>query len=178
MEEFKNGQFAKVQLLTDWAWRAKRATLAHYSTTRFRERRHYVLGIMLVFSSAISTSLSGRSLFGFSNAIIDTSLTLFSVVTLGIACVHVFLGDQNRSERHRMAGTKYASVKRDIEQALADIEDGGSVEASKFDSIRRILDQLGEDAPPIPKSIWSKTEAKALNDKRKPSTPQVGSTAD
>lgn len=145
-------------MLAAWSRRAKRAAVAHYESARRLEKRHYSLGVALVFASAATTSLAGRTLFEISGQLLDESMTIVSVLTLGLACVQVFLGDSERAARFKLAGARFAALKREIEHVQVELRlqsvDGNA--AKKVSDIRERLDRLAEDAPSISSRVWLK----------------------
>jgi hypothetical protein len=152
-------------LLHAWSWRAKRAALGHYETARRLDQRHYYIGVTLVIFSVISTTLAGRTLFGLPNTTVDSFMTLFSALTLTVACVHVFLQDQHRADKYRRSGARYAALKRELEQVQSLITNSPP-SAGDLTNLRERLDALGDDALPIPTRVWKATDNQAQKDKR------------
>ena len=151
-------------LLNEWSWRAGRATRGHYETARRLDRRHYYIGVALLSFSVISTTLAGRTLFGLPNTTVDSFMALFSALTLTVACVHVLFQDQHRADRYRRSGAGYAALNRELEQVQSLIINSPP-SAGDLTALRERLDQLGDDAPPIPPRVWKITENQAQKDK-------------
>jgi hypothetical protein len=160
-----------IDLLAAWNWRAKRASLSQYETARRLDRRHYLLGILLVSCSVISTCLAGRALFGLSNVTLDSFMTVFSAATLTIACLHVFLQDAARAERYRRSGSRFAAIKREIEQALA--WPNTNLSEPFLNSVRKQLDDLSGEALPIPDRVWKYVDRRLQSEKKSVPWPTV-----
>lgn len=158
---------ATLDLLRTWAWRAKRAGLGHYETARILDRRHYSIGTALVFSSVASTSLAGRALFGVPAQDLTGLMTIASVFTLIGSCLHVFLQDANRAERYRRMGSRYTALKREIEQRILELSTATASFDAAIADIRLKLDNIGEEAPPIPNRIWKRISRTLDSTKRR-----------
>ncbi len=163
---------ATLDLLRAWAWRAKRAGLGHYETARSLDHRHYSIGTALVCSSVASTSLAGRELFGVSAQQITGLMTIASVVTLIVSCLHVFLQDANRAERYRRIGSRYTALKREIEQTILALSGTAESSSAVLADIRLKLDNLGDEAPPIPTRVWNRISRKLEGSKHSLGLPE------
>jgi len=77
---------------------------------------------------------------------------LLSILAAILATLAAKLGYQDKAEKHRIAGSKYNSVGRELEQILAQSEiDRGSIK-----EVRIRLDALAQEMPHIPRSVHSK----------------------
>ena len=84
-------------------------------------------------------------------------MTVFSAMTLAIASAHVFLKDEHRAEEHRRKATRYAALRRELEQLQCAPSE---LTQSQLTDIRTRMADLAENGPTIPERIWTKTEEK------------------
>jgi hypothetical protein len=105
-------------LLEGWRFRVTRAQFGHQLAADKTRRWHFVLGVPIV----ILTTIVGTSAFA---AIGDSPSTFWkilagtvSLLAAVLASVQTFLGYGERSERHRIAATRYANTRRSIDLTL------------------------------------------------------------
>lgn len=135
-------------LLDDWHFRVTRAQFGHQMSAEQTRGRHLLLGIPIV----ILTTIVGTGAF----AAINESTSNFWKVAAGtvsilaaiLASVQTFLGFGERSDRHRVAATRYANTRRSIELALTSHD----AEAVLF--IKGEMDRIGGASPQIDRRTW------------------------
>jgi hypothetical protein len=146
-------------LLTEWLARARRIQTAHYEAASSLDRWHYAVGLPLVLLS----TLVGTSIFATletnPNLWVKIGVALASVVAAILAAIQTFLRLAERSEKHKMAGVRYGSIKREIEQASTFPFQGVDDLKVFIESLRVRWDKLVEESPTIPKAVWQRVGA-------------------
>ena len=147
------------ELLTSWRKRAREAQWAHYGCERRLLRMHFWVGVPLV----VLSTFSGTAVFATLSTDPSTTLKLVvgatAVVVAVLGGVQTFLRATDRAGAHRAAATKYAALRRELEQIRAC--DIGAQPGDVLDRIRDRMDELADAGPVIPQPVWNRTE-KAL----------------
>lgn len=143
------------ELLEDWYRRLRYAQYAHYEAAKAFDRMNYWLGIpVVVLSTFVGTSVFA-SLGKLVNPTVQISIGLVSVLAATLASLQTFLRFSERAEKHRIAASKYGSLRREIEELLAA---DASISRDAVTSLRQGIDRLAEDAPHVPSKIWSRRQ--------------------
>jgi hypothetical protein len=145
---------ATQELLEDWHFRVTRAQFGHQLASERTRWRHLILGIPIV----ILTTVVGTGAFAAINEDTDNfwkvAAGTVSILAAVLASVQTFLGYGERSDRHRVAATRYANTRRSIELALT------SHDADAVLFIKGEMDRVGGASPQIDERTWK--EARAL----------------
>jgi hypothetical protein len=135
-------------LLEDWHVRATAAQFGHQTRAEQTRNRSIQLGLPVV----ILTTLVGTSAFAtFNDTTSNRAKVLVGTVSIlaaVLAGIQTFLGYSQVAERHRIAATRYATLRRRIEVALT------RHDASFIDSIRSEMDKIGGASPQIGTKVW------------------------
>jgi hypothetical protein len=135
-------------LLEDWHLRATAAQFGHQ--TRAEQTRTW--SIQLGLPVVILTTLVGTSAFAtFNDTTSNRAKVLVGTVSIlaaVLAGIQTFLGYSQVAERHRIAATRYATLRRRIEVAIT------RHDASLVDSIRSEMDKIGGASPQIGTKVW------------------------
>lgn len=132
--------------------------LAHYETARRFDTLHLWLGLpAIVFSAVVGTTV-------FASLARDTYIGLqifaglMSVTAAVLTALQTFLKYSELSEKHRVAGAKFANMKHQIELH-------SSIQPSTSDEMRQKLviveehwSKIREESPTIPSRIWHSIE--------------------
>ena len=147
------------ELLTSWRKRAREAQWAHYGCERRLLRIHFWVGVPLV----VLSTFSGTSVFATLSTDPSVALKLVIGTTAVIVAVlgglQTFLRTTDRATDHREAATRYAALRRELEQIRACCTP--SPPHDVLERVRERLDELADTAPAIPQSVWNRTD-KAL----------------
>jgi hypothetical protein len=142
-------------LLEDWHFRATRAQVGHQLQAEKTRWFHLGLGVPVV----IFTTMVGTGAFA---AINDTTTNswkiaagVVSILAAVLASVQTFLAFGERSDRHRVAATRYAGTRRSIELALTNHD------ASAVPLIKGEMDRIGGASPQIGQRTWDAARALA-----------------
>ena len=142
-------------LLKAWFMRSRLAMKAHYRTEELLSYRHTAIGAILLVASALSTAFTGCLLLLTDSNNLELAAAIVSAASLAFSSLHVLLRDHDRAASHRAAGTRYSAVRRRMEHVLA-TKNGGSKFGDEVEHIRKELDVIAVESPPIPGWIWRK----------------------
>lgn len=135
-------------LLEDWHFRVTRAQFGHQLSADKTHIWHLLLGVPVV----IFTTIVGTGAFAAINQDTDNfwkvAAGTVSIVAAVLASMQTFFGFGERSDRHRIAATRYASTRRSIELALT------SHDAASVPFIKGEMDRNGAGAPQIDRGKW------------------------
>jgi len=120
----------------------------HYLAALRFSRLHYWVGIPLILLSAVV----GRSVLARPqqkrNASGRIAIGMLSVSATVLAALQTFLSYNERAEKHRMAGARYAALGWQLALMLAQ-----DSECSGLDDIGKQLDALAQESPSIPVAV-------------------------
>jgi hypothetical protein len=148
---------ASEAVLDEWRKRAWAAQTAHYERATRLRRQHIWLGMpVVIFSTVVGTSLFAT--------LSDEALALplrivvgsISVLAAVLASVQTFFGFAQRGEKHVLAADWYAAIRRRIEQILALPRDAREDARKTLDDIRKELNRVGSQFPPIGQRDWAR----------------------
>jgi len=132
----------------EWYQRAVVVAHGHYRAALRYSRLNYWFGLPTV----ILATVVGTSVFASLQQQPDfwwqISVGLMSILAAVLSGLQSFLGYNDKAERHRMAGSRYNAIGRELELLLSQDEDW-----SKLDAIRTRIDTLAQESPHIPESV-------------------------
>jgi hypothetical protein len=143
-------------LLEAWHRRASVAKNAHYDAGGHFAKLNHALGIPVIVLSAIVSTSVFATLEQQVDLRIKIIFGLINVVITVFGSLQTFFGYGERVEKHRLAGAKYASIARELEQVIAT----GNImnEKEPLDRLRERMDTLSQESPQIPDEIWRRAE--------------------
>lgn len=152
------------ELVRGWLLHAHKGRDRHEEAARRCDMYRYWLGAPAVALSAVV----GTSIFtSLGQAQVDPtlhiSIGLVSLAAAVLASLQTFYNFADRAERHRLAGTKYKAIIREIEQELTTPTELETNRAAWLDDLRKRLDALEEDAPVVPPRIYESIERRYGN---------------
>lgn len=147
------------ELLQEWYRRVSVTQAAHYYSAGDFGSRKYFLGVPTV----ILTTLVGTSVF----AALQEQLAYWVQISVGLASVaaallsglQTFLGDAERSEKHRTAAAQYGALGRELECCLSK---GSEISEEQLSNLRHSLNKLAIESPNIPLKTYRKAGATEL----------------
>jgi hypothetical protein len=144
------------RLLDEWHLRITTAQFGHQLQAERTRGWNLVLGIPVV----AATTIVGTSAFAAinnsgTNAGWKVAAGILSILAAVLAAMQTFLGFGDRSERHRIAATRYAAIRRSIELALA------RRDTQAIDRIRIDMDRIGGPSPQIGQKRWDQATVMA-----------------
>jgi hypothetical protein len=140
-------------LLNEWHLRITTAQFGHQLQAERTHSWNLILGIPVV----IATTIVGTAAFAAINNTASNGWKFAAgVVSIGaavLAALQTFFSFGDRSERHRIAATRYAATRRSIELALA------KHDTQAVDRIRIDMDRIGGPSPQIGRKRWDMASA-------------------
>jgi hypothetical protein len=109
------------------------------------------------FAAIVGTSVFA-SLESTPNNSIKIVLGLASISSAVLASLQTFYDFASRAESHRMAGVKYKTVVRMLEQILTQPVKQLPEKSDFLDDLRKRLDDLEAEAPVVPEGIYRQVE--------------------
>ncbi|EOK5956619.1 SLATT domain-containing protein [Vibrio parahaemolyticus] len=148
------------EVLNEWYRRVAVTQAAHYYSADSFNHRKYWLGVPTV----ILTTLVGTSVFATisqdsTETWVKICLGLASVAAALLASLQTFLGDSERSEKHRVAGAKYGALGRELEYILTIEQD---ITEECFNNLRAKLDELALESPNNQLKVYRRAGAKDI----------------
>jgi hypothetical protein len=146
------------ELLERWRSRASRMQLAHRKAAREFDSRHLWLGLpAIAFSTVVGTTIFA-SLSENREIWLRILVGLLSVTAALLTALQTFLKYSELSEKHRVAGAKFASLKHRIELISA-------MPLPPLDELKQQLtmiedhwERVREESPNLPARIWQDIE--------------------
>jgi SMODS and SLOG-associating 2TM effector domain family 4 len=142
-------------LLEDWHGRVTTAQFGHQR----QADRYRALSLALGIPIVILTTLVGTSAFAaVTRGASKTARLVVGVVSIlaaVLASIQTFLGYGQAAERHRIAATRYASLRRSLEEGL------GRHDASFMDRWRIEMDKVGAASPQVGRRSWKSAQEDA-----------------
>jgi hypothetical protein len=142
-------------LLEDWHRRVTTAQFGHQRQADRYRALSLVFGIpVVVLTTLVGTSAFAAVTHGASRSA-RIAVGVVSILAAVLASIQTFLGYGQAAERHRIAGARYASLRRSIEEGL------GRHDPSLLDRLRTDMDKVGAASPQIGRRIWKKAQKDA-----------------
>ena len=132
--------------MEDWHLRVTTAQFGHQR----QADRYRLFSVALGIPVVALTTLVGTSAFAAVNKGASKTARLVvgvvSIIAAVLASIQTFLGYGQAAERHRIAGTRYAALRRSIESAI------GRQDPTIVDRLRTEMDRVGAGSPQISSS--------------------------
>jgi hypothetical protein len=145
-------------LLAHWRFRNHRVQLAHYESARRFERLHLWLGLPAIALSAIVGTTVFATLSDAADVRVQIAVGFLSVAAAVLTGLQTFLRYSELSEKHRLAGAKFANLKHRIELLVAFPPSTEEELKEALTSIEETWSKLREESPTLPTRIWRRIE--------------------
>ncbi|HEY1136656.1 MAG TPA: SLATT domain-containing protein [Xanthomonadaceae bacterium] len=146
------------ELISHWRFRAHRMQLAHYKTARAFDARHFWLGLPAIALSTIVGTTVFASLSNNTETYIQIAVGLSSVIAALLTALQTFLKYSELSEKHRVAGAKFANLKHRIELLASFAEPPPDELKQQLVVIEERWEKIREESPNLPTRMWSGVE--------------------
>lgn len=143
------------ELISRWRFRAHRMQLAHYETARTFDARHLWLGLPAIALSTIVGTTVFASLSKNTDVRLQILVGLFSVTAALLTALQTFLKYAELSEKHRVAGAKFANLKHRIELLASLPEPPPDELKQQLTMIEDRWAKVREESPNLPTRIWN-----------------------
>ncbi len=133
----------------EWYRRAATTAHGHYRAAIRYSRLNYWFGFpTVVLATAVGTSvfaaLQAKPEFWW-----QITVGLMSIAAAILSALQSFLGYNDKAEKHRVAGSRYNAVGRELEFWLSLPQE----DLEKLGAIRGRIDSLAQESPHIPESV-------------------------
>ena len=132
-----------------WYQRAATVAHGHYRAALRYSRLNYWFG----FPTVVLATVVGTSVFATLQAKPDfwwqVAVGLMSIAAAILSALQSFLGYNDKAEKHRVAGSRYNAVGRELELWLSHAQE----DPEKLDAIRLRIDALAQESLHIPESV-------------------------
>lgn len=146
------------ELIAQWRFRVHRMQLAHYESARKFDQRHLWLGLPAIALSTIVGTSVFASLSQQTLPFVQIIIGMLSVLAAVLTGLQTFLKYSELSEKHRIAGARFANLKHRIE-LLASLPPASKEELEKrLVELEKLWSSLREESPTLPTSIWEGIE--------------------
>ena len=146
------------ELLRGWLLHAHKGRDRHDLAARRNDTYRYWLGVPTIMLSAVV----GTSVFASLDAQVEPWLKiilgLVSIISAVLASLQTFYNFASHAESHRMAGVKYKTIIRELEQVLARPLEQLPDKADYLNELRKRLDDLELAAPVVPEGVFRHVE--------------------
>jgi hypothetical protein len=148
------------ELIEQWKFRVHRVQRAHYESARRFERMHLWLGLPAIALSTIVGTAFFASRSRTADFSIQIAVGLLRVAAVVLTALQTFLKNSELSERHRLAGVRFASIKHRIEP-LEILPPATEDELRQtLVSIEESWAKFREESPTLPTRVWRELESK------------------
>lgn len=145
-----------MELIEEWHAGIRISVLAHYECAKLFESYHRSLGYPTVILSAMAGTTFVSTL-NESNAEWARGIAIaLSVIVTVLASLQTFLRYAERAEKHKSAATEFGKLRRQLEQMVAFVPDGGTLTRSDMEFVRRKWGELSTHAPAIPNKVYTR----------------------
>lgn len=134
---------------TKWYERTSVVAVGHYRAASRYTKLHYFLAVPAIVLSAIVGTAVFASLQQMPSLAWQVTVGLMSMAAAVFSLLQPTLGYLEKAEKHRVAGSKYNSVGRELELLLAQ----QSIDPKALDSVRIRVDSLAQESPHIPRAV-------------------------
>ncbi len=145
-------------------------------------RRHLTTGAVLLLATLLIAGVAFGSLTdagsravavaGLGSDAVLVALGSLGVLAALLAAVLLFGRAAIRGEQHRIAATRYASLRREMAAALAMPRDARALPDDALNDARRRIGRYGKESPAIPRRL-----RRRLEQDQRPSSSQAWNTA-
>ncbi|PDT50849.1 hypothetical protein ATY30_28390 [Sinorhizobium americanum] len=148
------------EVLEKWLERTRGSQMAHYMAEELSSRRHLFVGL----PAAIFSAVVGTTVFTAldSNEGLDIRLRVLVAIIAIVAAIltgcQTFLRFSEKADTHLGAATKFAALRRRIEQALSF---PSTINAALVDEVRLAFDAITESAPNVSSRLWQRAMKQA-----------------
>jgi hypothetical protein len=144
--------------LDEWANGLRIEHTAHRRACARAERLGRVLGIaVVVLTTAVGTAVFG-SIEGAPGTGAKVTAGLITMTAAVLAALQTFLGLDARAAVHRETGTRYGSLRRELDE----LRGGAGVTDEALRTIRQRWDDVDATAPPVPPRVYEASRRSVL----------------
>jgi hypothetical protein len=144
-------------LLGGWQSSVRCAQKAHFRTASLLERRHFWIGVPAVVLSTVVGSSVFASMQEKASPYAKLAVAIASIAAAILAALQTFLRFAERAERHRVIGTSFSALKKELQfRRVYPPRDAASEESYAADFLKR-WSQLVESSPTADERVFQFT---------------------
>ncbi len=136
------------QVAVDWYQRVVVVAHGHYRAALRFSRLNRWFGVPTVLLSTIVGTSVFASIQQKPDVWVQMLVGSMSIAAAILSALQAFLGYNDKAEKHRIAGARYNSIGRELEQLLGEDSD-----FSALNDVRKRIDALAQESPHIPESV-------------------------
>ena len=139
--------------LTDWKGRCGLTSFAHHRVQAKYDKRHTMLGILLM----ICTTATGTSSFiklGESQEMVSALIIIFTLTAGVLAGIQTFLDFKTLGEQHKVAASLWEALRWKAERILATTQLEETVEGGVLETFEKEVEEARKQSPTIHNDHW------------------------
>jgi len=144
-----------------WMFRVRRMQFAHYlAARRYSSYRLWLGCTVILLGAAVGLGSTAIASLEVSNQLwIKLLFGSLSVLSAAVAGIQTFLNYPELSEKHRVAGAKFANLKHKLELLVARQPFTAKQLTDELAKIERQWAKLRTGSPNVPQRVWDRIEA-------------------
>lgn len=127
---------------------------AHYILASDYEKKNLKFGVPIVILSSIAGTSIFASLESSPETWIKILIGCLSITAAVLASLQTFLDYNKQAERHKNAGTKYGTLRREIEERISLLDSENITDKKFIEDFRKKWDALDQESPTIPSKVY------------------------
>jgi len=143
-----------------WMFRVRRMQVAHYDAARRYSSYRFWLGCtVIMLGTVVGLGTMSFATTEFSNQLwIKVLFGSLSALSAAVAGIQTFLNYPELSERHRVAGARFANLKHKLEILVARQPLTPKQLTDELAKIENLWAKLRTASPNLPQSVWDPVE--------------------
>jgi len=146
------------EIVDIYYWYSLRKCYVHYDMAEKNKNHHRVLGVVVVFVTAVVGTSVFTSLGQKHDLWIQVGTGLLSVAAVVLSALQTFLGFSDLQVQHKTAAARYGTCRRDLELLTMKFPNATGVSGvsgtAELEAIKMNLDDLDRESPTIPDRAW------------------------
>lgn len=155
---------AQEQLLSEWESDLKLITWSHYQAAASARKYRYYLGVPTVALTALVGTCVFVSIVEDIPVWFEVLIALASILATVLSALQTFMKYSERADEHKEAGSRFAPLVKEIEQAKTFPPEEKENFQALCDSIRERWDRASALSPTVPPHIWRQNREKLKSD--------------
>jgi hypothetical protein len=131
---------------------------AHFIAAHSYQIRHYWIGVPAIFASTVVGTTIFASMSNSASETVKIVAGCLSIAAAFLSGLLTFLNYGDRSKEHKVAATKYSSLRRDFELLIISMTYGNDTAVNvQIDKLSVIMDKLSDvasEVPNVPEGFW------------------------
>jgi hypothetical protein len=142
----------EAEVLNAWMRRAVRALNGHYESAREFEEQARRLAVSGLFVTLVAAVLTAFVLAAPDFLALRIGAAVAATLAASLGLLQTQLDLRGRAAQHRIAGSGYSHVRRDLEALVKVPEE--VLESREFRDVQHLYSEVSKNAPTIPTKVW------------------------